>query len=141
LPLAHDTARAFNEWNFAMEKQRFSIVGQVYDTQDARLQAALAQAHGSAERPRCLCVPEGVEMYIARHRQSFLIKRMPETGGRHHPACPAWEPEARQSGLGELMGEAIIENASGGLELRVGFPWVRVSNRSRTQGSLMPLAR
>ncbi|MDR0702829.1 MAG: DUF1173 domain-containing protein [Azoarcus sp.] len=86
-----------------MESQRFLISGRVYDAQDACLQAALAQAHGSAGRPRCLCVPEGVEMYIARHRQSFLIKRMPETGKRHHPACPAWEPEARQSGLGEHM--------------------------------------
>ncbi|MDR0701643.1 MAG: DUF1173 domain-containing protein [Azoarcus sp.] len=117
-----------------MEIQRFSIAGQVYEAQDGRLQALLAQMHGSTERPRCQCVPGGVEMYIARHQQCFLIKRMPQTGGQHHPSCPSWEPEAHQSGLGELMGDAIIENTSGTAELRADFSWTRVSGRSHARG-------
>jgi hypothetical protein len=40
-----------------------------------------------------MCVPGGVEMYVAKHAE-FVIKRMPDTGGRHHVACPSFEPES-----------------------------------------------
>jgi hypothetical protein len=43
------------------------------------LQAALAEAYGTDERPRCLRVDRGVEIYVARHAQ-LVIKRMPGTG-------------------------------------------------------------
>ena len=95
-----------------MDGQRFSIAGRVYDMADPLLQEALACVHDGADRPRCLCVPEGVEMYVARHRQ-YVVKRMPGTGGQHHPQCPSYEPDAQQSGLGELMGEAIVETGPG----------------------------
>lgn len=72
-------------------------------------------------------------MYVARHRQ-YVIKRMPGTGGRHHPQCPSYEPDAQQSGLGELIGEAIIETLPGSVELRVDFPWVRVLGRGVATG-------
>jgi len=116
-----------------MDAQRFSIAGQVYDVQNPRLQEVLARVGDGADRPRCLCVPEGVEMYVARHRQ-YVVKRMPGTGGRHHPQCPSYEPDAQQSGLGELMGEAIIETLPGSVELRVDFPWVRVFGRGVALG-------
>jgi hypothetical protein len=48
-------------------------------------------------------------MYVARHRQ-FVVKRMPGTGKQHQPRCASYEPDAQQSGLGELMGEAIVES-------------------------------
>ncbi len=116
-----------------MDAQRYSIAGQVYDALDPRLQEALARVREGADRPRCLCVPDGVEMYVARHRQ-YVVKRMPGTGGRHHPQCPSYEPDAQQSGLGELMGEAIIETLAGSVELRVDFPWVRVLGRGVAPG-------
>lgn len=116
-----------------MDGQRFSIAGQVYDMADPLLQEALACVHDGADRPRCLCVPEGVEMYVARHRQ-YVVKRMPGTGGQHHPQCPSYEPDAQQSGLGELMGEAIVETGPGSVELRVDFPWVRMMGRGVALG-------
>jgi len=116
-----------------MDGQRFSIAGASYDAQDPRLQEVLARAHDGAERPRCLCVPDGVEMYVARHRV-YVVKRMPGTGGQHHAQCPSYEPDAQQSGLGELMGEAIVEKAPGSVELRVDFPWVRMMGRGVAPG-------
>ena len=95
-----------------MDIQRFSIKGSVLGVDDPRLQTALAQIHETPERPRCLCVPGGVEMYVAHHRQ-FVVKRMPETGSQHHPGCPSYEPELQQSGLGELVGEAVLESELG----------------------------
>ncbi len=46
------------------------------------MQLALAQLHATAERPRCLCVRGGVEMYIAAIGQAerWVLKRMPGRG-------------------------------------------------------------
>ncbi len=116
-----------------MDLHRFAIDGRVIGADDVQLQDALARAYQSPSRPRCLCVPGGVEMYVALHRQ-YVIKRMPDTGDRHHPGCPSFEPEAGQSGLGELVGQAVIEVEPGRVELRVDFPWERMTGRSVARG-------
>lgn len=95
-----------------MDLQRSSIKGRVLAEDDPQLQDALGQIYETIERPRCLCVPGGVEMYVARHRR-FVVKRMPETGNRHAPICASYELEAQQSGLGELLGEAVVEREPG----------------------------
>ncbi|MET3135197.1 hypothetical protein AAKU55_005505 [Oxalobacteraceae bacterium GrIS 1.11] len=116
-----------------MDDQCFFIKGCVYAATDARLQDALARIYETPERPRCMCVQGGIEMYVAKHRL-FLIKRMPETGARHHPSCPSYESELHQSGLGELLGESIIEHSPVSVELRVDFPFVRIPGRTIPRG-------
>lgn len=116
-----------------MDIQRFSVKGRVIGADDPQLQIALAHVHETPERPRCLCVPGGVEMYVAHHRH-FVVKRMPETGSRHHPGCPSYEPELQQSGLGELVGEAVLESELGTVKLRVDFPWARSTGRGVPRG-------
>jgi len=120
-----------------VELQRFLINGQSLAESDSRMQGALATAYEAAQRPRCACVPGGVEMYIARHRV-HVIKRMPGTGHHHHPACPSFEPEARQSGLGELLGQAVIEHTPDSVELHVDFPMERSPGRAVSRGEPHP---
>lgn len=115
------------------EVQRFSIKGRVLSADDPDLQVMLAHIHDTSERPRCLCVAGGVEMYVARHRQ-FVVKRMPGTGSDHHPSCASFEPGAQQSGLGELIGEAVLEPVPGQVELSVDFPWTRTLGRGIPHG-------
>jgi hypothetical protein len=115
------------------EVQRFSIKGRVVLASAPELQTLLAHVYETPERPRCLCVVGGVEMYVARHRQ-FVVKRMPDTGSDHLPSCPSFEPEAQQSGLGELVGEAVLELVPGQIQLRVDFPWTRTVGRSVPRG-------
>lgn len=112
-----------------MDTQRFSIKGRVLNSDDPALQDALALVHDTPERPRCLCVPGGVEMYVSLHRH-FVVKRMPDTGGQHHPACPSYEPDPASSGLGELMGDAVRETQAGVVDLCVDFPWTRTRGHS-----------
>ena len=65
-----------------MDSQRFAIKGRVIGADDAQLQDALSHVYDTPERPRCLCVPGGVEMYVAQHAQ-LVIKRIPGTGAAH----------------------------------------------------------
>jgi hypothetical protein len=113
-----------------VDAQRLSIRGCIVSVADASAcQAALASVHDGPERPRCQCVPGGVEMYVAFHRR-YVAKRMPETGSRHHPACPSYEPGPQQSGRGELARDAVLERDDGSVELRVAFSWCRQPKRS-----------
>ena len=117
--------------------QRFAIRGRVWRADEAGIQAALGEVHGTSERPRCLCRARGVEMYVAR-LQEFIVKRMPDSGHLHHPSCPSFESEAAQSGLGALTGSAVRELETGRTELRVDFPWVRRVGRSAKPAIPMP---
>jgi len=116
-----------------MEQARYFIRGRTYLASDPGLQDALARVYESSERPRCMCVQGGVEMYIARHAQ-FVVKRMPETGDQHHATCQSFEPEPGISGLGELIGEAIVEHSPDQVEIRTDFPLARVAGKALPRG-------
>lgn len=116
-----------------MDQQRFFIKGKILPSDHTQLQDALALIYGTPERPRCMCIRGGVDMYIARH-QEYVVKRMPGTGSKHHPACAAYEPEFSQSGLGELMGDAVIVHSSESVEMRVDFPLARVPGKAIPRG-------
>jgi Protein of unknown function (DUF1173) len=116
-----------------MEAQQFLIKGTTYTSSDPALQEALARVYATPERPRCMCVHGGIEMYVAKHRQ-YVVKRMPESGHQHHATCGSYEPELGQSGLGELIGESIIEHSPESVELRVDFALARVPGRACARG-------
>jgi hypothetical protein len=121
------------------EGQRFSFGGRVIDAGDPRLQELLAGIRESSTRLRCMCVPDGVEMYVAFHRQ-YLVKRMPDSGPRHHPTCPSFEPGPASSGLGELMGDAVVRLDGERFELHVGFAWSRSTKRTGAHGEAADVA-
>jgi hypothetical protein len=107
-----------------MNEQRYLINGRIFAAHDPGLQEALARIYETPVRPRCLCVGGGVEMYVSKFIE-FVIKRMPDTGTEHRPTCPSYELPASESGLGEVLGEAIIERGPDGVELRLDFPLTR----------------
>ncbi len=112
-----------------MSEQRYLINGRIFAADESGLQEALARIYGTPARPRCLCVAEGVEMYVSKFRD-FVIKRMPDTGTEHLPTCISYELPASESGLGEVLGEAIIERGPDGVELRLDFPLTRRIGKS-----------
>ena len=119
-----------------MEEQQFLIKGAPYTSRDPALQDALARVYTTPERPRCMCVRGGIEMYVAKHRR-YVVKRMPNSGHVHHPTCASYEPELGQSGLGELIGESIIEHSPESVELRVDFALARVPGRAFARGAAL----
>ena len=121
----------------ALDLTRYFIKGRTYTCADPQLQEGLSRVYGTSERPRCMCVPGGVEMYISRHGE-YLVKRMPDTGHQHHPTCPSFEPEPGMSGLGELAGQAIIEHAPDQVEVRTDFAMSRMPGRAVPRGEAVP---
>lgn len=110
----------------------YEIGGQRWDRTMPDFNEAIAKAHAYHLRPRCLCWTEtpGVEMYVARLSDGYLIKRMPNTGCLHATNCASYEPPADFSGLGPLVGSAIVENpVTGVTALKLDFPMTKLPGR------------
>lgn len=100
----------------------YEIAGRQYVHQSPEFAEAVARAHAHQQRPRCICVPGGLETYVAKLNGGFIVKRMPETGHQHARSCPHFEPPAEESGLQHLLGTAIREDPVTGLTaLRLDF--------------------
>ena len=112
----------------------YLIGGQRFEAGTPGFADAVAAAHAARQRPRCLCLVEGVEMYIARlagSDEGYVVKRMPGTGSRHAPDCPSYEPPPEASGLGQVLGSAISEDpATGETTLKLDFPLSKIAGRS-----------
>ncbi|MBQ0933643.1 DUF1173 domain-containing protein [Ideonella sp. 4Y16] len=112
----------------------YEIDGQRFAVGSPGFAQAIAEAHATHRRPRCLCRPQGVEMYVARLAgldEGYIVKRMPDTGSHHAPDCPSYEPPAEFSGLGQVLGSAITEDpATGETVLKLDFPLTRMPGRS-----------
>lgn len=108
------------------------LVGdQQFRTDSAGFAEAIAAAHAEHHRPRCLCLHEGIEMYVARLGDGFIVKRMPSTGSQHAPDCPSYEPPPEFSGLGQVLGSAITEDAATGQTmLKLDFSMSKIAGRS-----------
>jgi hypothetical protein len=100
---------------------------------DGDWQRLLENAYARNIQPRCLCRTGCVPMYIACY-QHFVVKRLPDTGHEHHPTCPSYEPAPSQSGLGEVLGDAVIQRASDRVEVRFDFPLTRRLGRPVVAG-------
>ena len=97
-------------------------------------QKTLAEMHRKRARPLCPCQHKGVEMYIAKVGDKYIVKRMPGSGSLHSPECDSYEPPPELSGLGEVLGSAIKENTEEGVvELRFDFSLSRIAGRAAPQ--------
>lgn len=109
----------------------YEIGGRRFEIGSRGFAEAIADAHAAHQRARCMCLVEGVEMYVARLGEGYIVKRMPDTGSHHAPDCPSYEPPAEFSGLGQVLGSAITEDpATGETTLKLDFSLARMPGRS-----------
>lgn len=112
-----------------MSTYRFG--NQLIKSDASELNEALATAYAAKIRPICMCRKPGIDMYIAKVSGKYVIKRMPNTGGDHTSACDSYEPPAELSGLGQVIGSAIIEDTEEGLTaLKLDFSLTKSAGRS-----------
>ena len=113
----------------------YQIANQVMDLSDPETTLRLVEAHSRRDRPLCLCRQPPIEMYIAKRGDKYFVKRMPNTGADHDPACESYEPPAELSGLGEVLGSAIQENVDDGTTvLKLAFSLTRLPGRAPAKG-------
>jgi excisionase family DNA binding protein len=108
----------------AGDRQTFELYGRRFThTNSPDVQQLLAAAHTERVRPLCLCRPDGVAMYVAKiGPEKYVIKRMPDTGLAHTHRCASYLPPEELSGLGQVLGSAITEEADSGLiAIKLGF--------------------
>ncbi len=112
----------------------YLIGGRRLEAGSPEFAAAIAAAHAARQRPRCLCLVGGIEMYVARlagTSEDYIVKRMPDTGSHHAPDCPSYEPPPEVSGLGQVLGSAITEDpATGETTLKLDFALSKIAGRS-----------
>ena len=99
----------------------YSVDGQKFEAGEIGFQPLLARAYRNRVRPMCLCSVEPVPVYITCLGGTFVLKRMPCTGGLHAVDCLHYEPPEGMSGSADI-GAAISEDRHTGLtELNVDF--------------------
>ena len=106
------------------DRQTFELYGRrITHTNNADVQQLLAAAHSDRIRPLCLCRLDGVAMYVAKiGPDKYVIKRMPDSGLAHTHRCASYLPPEELSGLGQVLGSAITEEADSGLTtIKLGF--------------------
>jgi hypothetical protein len=113
----------------------YEIGGRRFEIGSRGFVEVIADARAAHQRPRCMCLVEGFEMYVARLADSnggYIVKRMPNTGSHHAPDCPSYVPPAEFSGLGQVLGSAITEDpATGETTLKLDFPLTKIPGRSQ----------
>ncbi|MBK8631801.1 MAG: DUF1173 family protein [Sphingomonadales bacterium] len=108
--------------------QCYKFGGDVLASDDPKFLSRVALAHSRRIRPFCMClgVGDGIEVYVARRFEKYHLKRMPNSGPAHAPGCDHYEPHDDLTGLGQLRGQAIIDDeATGETLLKLAFPMSR----------------
>jgi hypothetical protein len=108
----------------------YQIGHQTIDGDNPAIQKALGEIHGKGGiRPICMCRNPGIEMYVSKVGDLYVIKRMPDTGSHHDTACVSYEHPSELSGLGEIIGTAIQENVDEGTTaLKFNFSLTKLSS-------------
>jgi hypothetical protein len=111
--------------------RRIRIGGTDHDAEESTFEDRLPDAFSRREHPLCLCVADGVAMYITRLGDRHILKRMPGTGTHHATDCESYEPPSDLSGLSGVEGEAIVENVEDGTTaLKLGFSLSKLGGRT-----------
>jgi hypothetical protein len=101
----------------------YVVLGRHVSQRDPTWQETLAEAHARHIRPKCLCVSEGRDMYVAQIGRQFFVKRMPRTGWLHATTCGSFEPRPELSGVASIPESAISEDPDTGMTVvRLDFP-------------------
>ena len=99
----------------------YSVDGQKFEVDELGFQPALARAYRNHVRPVCLCSMAPIPVYITCLGGTFVLKRMPCTGGRHAVDCLHYEPPEGLSGSADITAGISEDPDTGITNLDVEF--------------------
>lgn len=110
--------------------RKYNVNGHDLSFDQPHFLSELQRAYDNHVRPLCLCNSSGIVVYLAQRNNKIEIRRMPGTGALHASECTHFQPDDDLTGLGQLIGHAVLENEdTGTIKLRLGFPLSRGSGR------------
>ncbi len=113
-------------------RQHYFMQRQGITSDDPHFEELLALAYNAGERPICLCRTNvELRLYISHRHGGYVLARMPDTGPNHAPWCDHYDAPDHLTGLGQVIGSAVIDDeASGETTLKFGFPLSRSAARA-----------
>lgn len=111
------------------------VKNQSFRENDPDLQIALAAIYRQkAERPLCLCCADtkhgGVPLYVAKKRDAYCVRRLPNTGDHHAPHCKHYQQETDTKSV-HPAAEPIKRDAdAGSCLIKLAFPMTLQSSAS-----------
>lgn len=106
---------------------KYEFLGQKIESTHPMFYEWLATAYQKRERPLCLCTGQGIEMYIAKVGEKYIVKRMPNTGGEHAVDCESFETPLELSGKASLTESIKEDEESGMTAVKLDFPLTKVT--------------
>lgn len=106
-----------------MLNQRLQVQGKIHEAKwllrTHAGQQLLANAYSAPVRPRCMCMPTGVEMVVAKRGSRYYLARMPGSGPLHAATCPCIEASDNYlSGVDCYRPGVIDQEPDGSLSVR-----------------------
>jgi hypothetical protein len=104
--------------------QRYYVLDQEMAAGEDGFEAMVARAYRLKQAVRCLCRRDiALDLYIAHRHGGHVLSRWPGTGPRHAPHCDHYEAPDHLTGLGQVLGSAIVDDIDNGVTtLKFGFP-------------------
>lgn len=112
--------------------QRYHIIDREMGADEPGFEALLVHAYAQKERISCLCRRDAdLDLYITHRHGQHIIARWPGTGALHAPHCDHYEAPDFLTGLAQVRGGAIVDDAkTGETMLKLGFPLSRGQARA-----------
>ena len=108
-----------------MKTPEYLIGSEIVRPTDYDFEQKIESAYNQKIRPRCVCKAPPVEMYIARLNNGHIVKKMPDSGSKHHPSCQSYDMPPELSGRSEL--DTAIKREGEDVNLRVDFSLTKSS--------------
>ena len=104
--------------------QRYYVVDREMSANEDGFDVMVARAYTLKATVRCLCRRDvDLELYISHRHGGHVLSRWPGTGPRHAPHCDHYEAPDHLTGLGQVLGSAIVDDIDKGeTTLKFGFP-------------------
>lgn len=113
------------------DMQSYRLFDRSVSPADEDFEAILVRAHAERARARCECRTDvDLALYVAKRAGGCVLARWPGSGAQHLPGCDHYDAPDDLTGLGQVIGNAVCEDDTGDIHLKLAFPLKRGAARA-----------
>ncbi|QYE33150.1 DUF1173 domain-containing protein (plasmid) [Polymorphobacter sp. PAMC 29334] len=111
--------------------QSYRLFDRSVSPADEDFEAILARAHAKRARALCECRDDvELALYVAKRTGGCVLARWPGSGAQHLPGCDHYDAPDDLTGIGQVLGNAVCEDETGDVYLKLAFPLKRGAARA-----------